>query len=103
MSPEGAAWLLATGRVVRMRSSATGVTVKVLPEFVDIYLEAGWKVIEPETKGPVMTERDELIQIIWDGAVGDRMKDGGDRRNVPVVRPKVEALADAIIAAGWHK
>lgn len=48
-------------------------------------------------------ERDELVQIIWDGAVADRVKDGKDPRRVPVVRPKVEALADAILAAGYRK
>jgi hypothetical protein len=50
-----------------------------------------------------VSARDELIQIIWDGAVADRVKDGSDLRNVPVVRPKVEAMADAILAAGYTK
>lgn len=50
-----------------------------------------------------MTARDELVQIIWDGAVADRVKDGKDSQRVPVVRPKVEALADAILAAGYGK
>lgn len=49
------------------------------------------------------TSRDDLVQIIWDGAVADRVKDGNDPRQVPVVRPKVEALADAILAAGYGK
>jgi hypothetical protein len=43
-----------------MRSSATGATVKVLPEFIDVYLDAGWKVIESETKGLEVNPRDEL-------------------------------------------
>lgn len=47
--------------------------------------------------------RDELVQIIWDGAVADRVKDGKDPDRVPVVRPKVEAMADAILAAGYGK
>jgi hypothetical protein len=50
-----------------------------------------------------MSARDELIRIIWDGAVADRVKDGLDQRNVPVVRPKVEALADELLAAGYTK
>ncbi|UUG70015.1 hypothetical protein SEA_ZUCKER_56 [Arthrobacter phage Zucker] len=50
-----------------------------------------------------MSNRDELIQIIWDDAVADRVKNGKDLRNVPVVRPKVEAMADKIIAAGYRK
>lgn len=50
-----------------------------------------------------MNERDELVQIIWDEAVADRVKDGKDFRNVPVVRPKVEAMADRILAAGYSK
>lgn len=48
-------------------------------------------------------ERDELIQIIWDGAVADRVKDGKAPHQVPVVRPKVEAMADAILGAGYSK
>lgn len=50
-----------------------------------------------------MSDRDELVQIIWDGAVADRVKDGKDYQRVPVVRPKVEAMADAILAAGYGK
>jgi len=49
------------------------------------------------------TDRDELIELVWDGAVADRVKAGKDPRQVPVVRPKVEALADAILAAGYRK
>ena len=50
-----------------------------------------------------MSERDELIQIIWDEAVDDRVKSGKDLRNVPVVRPKVDGMADRILAAGYRK
>lgn len=50
-----------------------------------------------------MTERDELIELVWSGAVADRVKDGLDPEFVPVVRPKVEALADAILSAGYGK
>lgn len=49
------------------------------------------------------TERDELIELVWDGAVADRVKDGLDPEFTPVVRPKVEAMADAILAAGYSK
>jgi hypothetical protein len=51
----------------------------------------------------MMSERDELIQMIWDDAVADRVRDGKDLRNTPVVRPKVEAMADKILAAGYRK
>lgn len=50
-----------------------------------------------------MSDRDELIELVWDGAVADRVKDGLDPEFVPVVRPKVEAMADAILAAGFRK
>lgn len=49
------------------------------------------------------SEREELIRMIWDGAVADRVRDGKDPERVPVVRPKVEALADVILAAGYSK
>ena len=49
------------------------------------------------------SQKDELIQIIWDGAVDDRTKSGMNMKNVPVVRPKVEALADAVLAAGYRR
>lgn len=48
-------------------------------------------------------DRDELVKIIWAGAVADRVKDGKDPDRVPIVRPKVEALPDAILAAGYGK
>lgn len=50
-----------------------------------------------------MSERDELAQIIWDGAVDDRTRSGMNMKNVPVVRPKVEALADTVLAAGYRR
>lgn len=49
------------------------------------------------------TERDELIRLIWDDAVADRVKEGKSPAQVPVVRPKVEAIADKILAAGYRK
>lgn len=52
--------------------------------------------------GGEVSERDELVQIIWDYAVADRVKDGKDLRNVPVVRQKVEGMADKILAAGYR-
>jgi hypothetical protein len=50
-----------------------------------------------------VSEREELFQIIWDGAVDDRVKDGKDLARVPVVRPKVWALVHGILAAGFKK
>lgn len=49
------------------------------------------------------TERDELIRLIWDDAVADRVKEGKSPAQVPVIRPKVEAIADKILAAGYRK
>lgn len=48
-----------------------------------------------------MTARDELIEILWQTAVADRVRDGKDLALVPVVRGKVEEVADAILAAGF--
>ena len=98
MSPEGAAWLLATGRVVRMRSAATGATVKVLPEFVDAYLEAGWNVIGPETKGREVNPRDELAKLLTETS---RAYIGEYGAYVDEV--EAPHLADAILAAGYSK
>jgi hypothetical protein len=98
VSPFRADWLLATGKVVRMRSSATGATVKVLREFIDIYLEAGWTVIEPETKGPAMTERDELAKLLTETS---RAYIGEYGAYVDEV--EAPHLADAILAAGYSK
>ena len=81
-----------------MRSSATGATVKVLPEFIDIYLAAGWRVIESETKGPVMTERDELAQLLTETS---RAYIGEYGAYVDEV--EAPHLADAILAAGYSK
>jgi len=50
-----------------------------------------------------MSDREELFQIIWDGAVDDRVKDGKSPEKVPVVRPKVWALVHEILAAGYVK
>jgi len=50
-----------------------------------------------------MSDREELFQIIWDGAVDDRVKDGKSPEKVPVVRPKVWALVHGILAAGFRK
>lgn len=50
-----------------------------------------------------MSARDELFQIIWDGAVDDRVKAGKSPEQVPVVRPKVWALVHTILAAGYRK
>lgn len=50
-----------------------------------------------------MNDREELFQIIWEGAVDDRVKDGKSPEKVPVVRPKVWALVHEILAAGYTK
>jgi hypothetical protein len=49
------------------------------------------------------SDREGLIELIWQDAVDDRTKSGKNPKNAPVVRCKVEAVADKIIAAGWHK
>ena len=56
-----------------------------------------------DNEGMKMSDREELIELIWQDAVDDRTKSGKDPKNAPVVRCKVEAVADKIIAAGWRK
>jgi hypothetical protein len=89
-----------------MRSPSTGAVAKVLPEFIQIYIESGW-VFECEKahmeEGSSMSDHDELIEILWQAAAADRVRSGKDLRNVPVVRSKCEEVADAIIAAGFTK
>lgn len=50
-----------------------------------------------------MSDREELIELLWQTAVADRVRDGKDLKNAPVVRSKVEEMADVIIAAGFQK
>lgn len=49
-----------------------------------------------------MNARDELIEILHREATADRVKNS-PLRDVPVVAAKVEATADAILAAGYRR
>ncbi|MBT2537232.1 hypothetical protein [Arthrobacter sp. ISL-69] len=50
-----------------------------------------------------MSERDELIEILWQTATDDRVRSGVDLHKTPVVRAKAEVTAEAILAAGYSK
>lgn len=97
------------GESILMRSAAPGATVKVLPEFVDVYLDAGWTIIESERKGREVNPRDELTDIIasnrteYANFTADRIlaagyskprETGGQQVNIP--DEAIEAAAKAI-------
>jgi hypothetical protein len=90
---------------ILMRASS-GSVAKVLPEFIQVYIDSGW-VFECEKahvdEGSSPSHREELIEILWQTATADRVRDGKNPRNVPVVKSKCEEVADAIIAAGFTK
>jgi hypothetical protein len=91
-------WAWRTGEPILMRSSATGATVKVLPEFIDAYLDAGWKATESETKGREVNPRDELAKLLTETS---RAYIGEYGAYVDEV--EAPHLADAILAAGYKK
>jgi hypothetical protein len=93
---------------VVMRSKSTGAITKVLPEFMQIYLEAGW-VREMEGKREVhggvgMNIPDEVVEVAAEALVSSTLGDRGGikwEEFFEAARKALNSAAPKLLAAAW--